>query len=1197
MYVSRLSDILITLCLFWQILVILASNNSANYSPPDSIAISCGSSGELTAPDGRVWIGDSGSESSSSPQINGKPSKSRAIHQPDSVPYKTARVSHREFSYVLPVEPGQKFVRLHFYKDSYKGFKRSKALFTVKAGPYTFLSNFSAADVLGSKQMIREYCVNIDNGGSLTITFSPAQRKRKSDNFYAFVNGIEVVSMPTSLYFTPEGELGAPVVGQKYRFYIDNSTALELVQRLNVGGTSISPAEDSSMFRRWDQDSDYLLETGDDPATNVVTMRYTGTSTCIAPNKVYQTARSIYADTKLSENNLTWKIPVDLGFRYLIRLHCYEFQPKIAEAGKKEFSVVINNQIAEDNSDVIQWGGTNGVAVYRDYIVMMEGDKMVGKRHLTITFQPNFESRDKHFHGSLNGLEVFKLSNPDNNLAGSWSVPELRSPTSTPRRKKPLSVYTTDLIATVLIGTLTLLNIAVYYLRRVSDSNSGLTNIRSSPSEHRCRQFSIDEIRTSTNNFDPRFHIGSGGYGRVYKGSFDRGATFVAIKRLKSESVQGETEFWTEIKMLSKLRHQHLVSLIGYCNDGQERLLVYQYMPRGTLGDHLYKINRHGKSNPPLPWELRLKVSIGAARGLYYLHSRHRAIHRDVKSSNILLDENWVAKISDFGLSKMGPANDSFTHISTNVRGTFGYLDPEYFLTRKLTRKSDVYSFGVVLFEVLSGRPAVDIRLEEEQHSLAGWARYCIREGKVDRLIDHNLMGQISPACLKVFVGIAGRCLHTQPQGRPAMADVVMGLELALALQQTSDPAEQVEEEENAGRTHSDQSDGVISIDDISITPPEGESDRMMSGDNPSSGTRNRGSDQKNAKTKAKDISSNRNPSTRWWWDAFGILPRAPSKSKASSLPPQVIIHQFSLEEIQKATNNFHNSLIIGFGGLDTVYKGYIDGGQKVVAIRWSRTTESRLCMAHELQSKKEIQMKSSSAQNHVASLIGYSETESDMILVYDYMTNGTLHDHLHEPYRDPLPWKRRLQICIGAAQGLSHIHSIVKQTMLHRELKSTNIWLDENWIPKVSEWGLSKKKGNSRVPTIVRGNWGYLDSDYIRGEQLTEKSYVYSFGLVLFEVLFADKESDRWSEEDQVSLAYWIKSCMRGNPAGCIDPFLVGRISPDSLKTFIETAGRCLLDHGNDRPSIADIVARLEVALKQQEAAEANKGAQLMRS
>ncbi|KAK6155005.1 hypothetical protein DH2020_009253 [Rehmannia glutinosa] len=421
------------------------------------------------------------------------------------------------------------------------------------------------------------------------------------------------------------------------------------------------------------------------------------------------------------------------------------------------------------------------------------------------------------------------------------------------------------------------------------------------------------------------------------------------------------------------------------------------------------------------------------------------------------------------------------------------------------------------------------------------------------------------------------------------MADVVMGLELALALQQTTDPMEQVEEEGNAGRIYSDQSDGVISMDDMSLTFPKGESDRITtSEDNPSSSTGNRGRDQKNAKM---NNSSNSNSTARWWWDPFGILPRTPSKSKASPLPPQVVIHQFSLQEIQKATNNFHNSLIIGFGGSDNVYKGYIDGGQKVVAIRWSRSTDSRLSMAHELQSKKEIQMKSSPSQDHVAYLIGYCETESDMMLVYEYMANGTLYDHLHEPFKDPLPWKRRLQICIGAARGLSYIHSNVKQTTLHRDLKSTNIWLDENWVPKVSEWGLSRKKGNNRVPTIFRGNWGYLDSDYIRGEQLTEKSYVYSFGLILFELLFADKESDRWFDEDQVSLAQWIKSCMRNNLSGYIDPFLVGRTSPESLKIFVETAGRCLLDYGNDRPSMTDIVSRLEAALKHQEATEGNKG------
>ncbi|PIN11079.1 Serine/threonine protein kinase [Handroanthus impetiginosus] len=1188
MYVSGSSNTLMRLFFFYCILILFAINVLATYSPLESIAISCGSSGNSTAEDGRVWIGDFGFGSFLQLQINGKSSNSKVIHQIaslHSVPYRTARVSRHEFSYVFTVRPGQKFIRLHFYQDSYKGFKGSKALFTVKAGAYTLLSNCTF-DILGAEHIVKEFCVNIDDGQTLTITFSPAQKVRRSDDFYAFVNGIEVLSMPTGLYFTPEGELGAHVVGQKYRFYIDNSTALELVQRLNIGGASVLPADDPRMFRRWDDDSNYLLETGAAPVNSSITV----TPTYIAPIQVYQTARIIYVK---NINNLSWKIPVDIGFRYLVRLHLSEFQL----SGNMNFSILINNQMAEDNANVFQWGGTSGVAVYREYIVMMEGDKMMGKRDLTITFQPKFESNIKQFLCPLNGFEVFKLSNPDNNLAGRGPVSKLQSSTSSPQEKKTKSIYRTNSIANVLTVILVLSNVAVYYLRRPSDSNSGSRNIRLSSMEHLCRRFSIDEIRSSTNNFDPQFHIGSGGYGRVYKGIIDGGAATVAIKRLKPESRQGETEFQTEIKMLSTVRHEHLVSLIGYCNDGQERVLIYQYMTRGTLADHLYKINRLRKSNSPLPWELRLKVSIGAARGLYYLHSRHRVIHRDVKSSNILLDENWVAKISDFGLSKMGPANDSFTHIRTNVKGTFGYLDPEYFLTRKLTRKSDVYAFGVVLFEVLSGRPAVDIGLEEEQHSLAGWARYCLREDKVDRLIDQNLTGQISPACLKVFVGIAGRCLHTQPQGRPAMADVVMGLELALALQQNPDPMELVGEEEDAGRIYSDRSDGIVSMDDISISPPKGESDRITNEDNLRSSTRNRGSDQKKLKLKTKDNSSNSNLTPKWWWDPFGILPRTPTKSKASPRPPQVVIHQFSLEEIQKATNNFHNSLIIGFVGSDNLYKGHIDDGQKAVAIRWSRATESRLCMAYELKSKKEIQMKSSPSHDHVTSLIGYCETESDMILVYNYMANGTLHDHLHEPFKDPLPWRRRLQICIGAAQGLSYIQTIIKQTMLHRVLTSTNIWLDENWIPKVSEWGLSRKRGNNRVPTIVRGNWGYLDSDYIRGEEITEKSYVYSFGLVLFEVLFADKESDRWLDEDQVSLAQWIKSCMRSNRSGCIDPFLVGRTSPDSLKIFIETAGRCLLDHGIDRPSMTDIVTRLEAALKEQEVAEGNKCTQLLRS
>ncbi|XP_059277962.1 putative receptor-like protein kinase At5g39000 [Lycium ferocissimum] len=241
----------------------------------------------------------------------------------------------------------------------------------------------------------------------------------------------------------------------------------------------------------------------------------------------------------------------------------------------------------------------------------------------------------------------------------------------------------------------------------------------------------------ATNNFDPQLVIGSGGYGTVYKGYIDGGETTVAVKQLKSGSSQGENEFWTEIKMLSTHHHENLLSLIGYCNKGHEMLLVYDYMPRGSLADHLYNMDRSSSS---LSLEQRLRIAIGAAHGLNFLHrSQIWVIHRDVKSSNILLDENWVSKISDFGLSKVGPGNESATHVSTQVKGTFGYLNPEYFLTNRLTWKTDVYAFGVVLFKVLSGRSAVDMRLPEEQHGLVAWAKQCIREGEVNKLIDQNL--------------------------------------------------------------------------------------------------------------------------------------------------------------------------------------------------------------------------------------------------------------------------------------------------------------------------------------------------------------------------------------------------------------------------------------------------------------------------
>ncbi|XP_058225065.1 receptor-like protein kinase FERONIA [Rhododendron vialii] len=314
-------------------------------------------------------------------------------------------------------------------------------------------------------------------------------------------------------------------------------------------------------------------------------------------------------------------------------------------------------------------------------------------------------------------------------------------------------------------------------------------------SEGSCRLFSLDEVRTATNNFDDALVIGNGGFGKVYRGliSYLEWGTgelrtmAAAIKRLNAESKQGAGEFWTEVEMLSKLRHTHLVSLIGYCNELPEMILVYEYIARGTLANHLYKLSAtgSGKSVSPLTMEERLCICIGAARGLNYLHADtdQSFIHRDVKTTNILLDDNWVAKICDFGLSK-GTTSHSITHVSTDVKGTFGYLDPEYFLTQRLTTKSDVYAFGVVLLEVLCGRPPVDRRVVEEPISLVQWAQHCIKKGKLNRVIDPSLSGQIAPRCLKSLVELANKCLHKDRKSRPTMAEVLGSLELALVSQQ-----------------------------------------------------------------------------------------------------------------------------------------------------------------------------------------------------------------------------------------------------------------------------------------------------------------------------------------------------------------------------------------------------------------------------
>ncbi|KAM1390891.1 hypothetical protein ACFX2I_018662 [Malus domestica] len=252
-------------------------------------------------------------------------------------------------------------------------------------------------------------------------------------------------------------------------------------------------------------------------------------------------------------------------------------------------------------------------------------------------------------------------------------------------------------------------------------------------------KISFAQLQQPTNNFDT-ISDRCGGFGNVYKGTLSDGR-IVIVKRGKQHehsSGQGLLEFEIEIMVLYRIRHRRLVSLIGYCDERSEMILVYEFMEKGTLGEHLYESNL-----PRLTWRQRLEICIGAAKGLHYLHKggAEGIIHRDVKSTNILLDAKCVAKVADFGLSRSGPLNE--THVRTNVKGTFGCLDPEYIMTQQLTEKSDVYSFGVVLLEVLCAKPALDRNLPREQINLAEWGMNCKKNGLLEQIVDSSLKGQI----------------------------------------------------------------------------------------------------------------------------------------------------------------------------------------------------------------------------------------------------------------------------------------------------------------------------------------------------------------------------------------------------------------------------------------------------------------------
>ncbi|KAK3143690.1 hypothetical protein QOZ80_4AG0303640 [Eleusine coracana subsp. coracana] len=616
---------------------------------------------------------------------------------------------------------------------------RSKCYQEVTASEEILWRSSSSNSAISA--VVKEYFLVVGARG-LQIEFDP------SPESFAFVNAIEVMPTPDNLFNDTVNKVGG---GDAQLPLGLGERGIETMYRLNIGGPALKSASDQHLHRPWYTDEAFMFSANAaQTVSNTSSIVYVSSNdSLVAPIDVYETARIMGNNMVVDKRfNVSWRFYVHPNFDYLVRLHFCELV--YDKPSQRIFKIYINNKTAAENYDVYTTAGGINKAYHKDYLDNLPQQV----NSLWLQLGPDSMTSASGTDALLNGLEIFKLSR-NGNLAYVLGHIDMTNQRDSSKRKKKIDLWEEVGIGSASFVALTSVVVASWMGRR----------------------FSIAEIRAATKNFDESLVIGTGGFGKVYKGEIDEGTT-VAIKRANPLCGQGLKEFETEIEMLSKLRHRHLVAMIGYCEEQKEMILVYEYMAKGTLRNHLY-----GSDLPPLTWKQRIDACIGAARGLHYLHTGadRGIIHRDVKTTNILLDDNFVAKIADFGLSKTGPTLDQ-THVSTAVKGSFGYLDPEYFRRQQLTQKSDVYSFGVVLFEVACARPVIDPTLPKDQINLAEWAMRWQRQRSLESIMDPRLDGDFSAESLKKFGEIAEKCLADDGRGRPSMGEVLWHLEYALQL-------------------------------------------------------------------------------------------------------------------------------------------------------------------------------------------------------------------------------------------------------------------------------------------------------------------------------------------------------------------------------------------------------------------------------
>ncbi|KAJ0736309.1 putative protein kinase RLK-Pelle-LRR-I-1 family [Helianthus annuus] len=649
----------------------------------------------------------------------------------------------------------------------------------------------------------------------------------------------------------------------------------------------------------------------------------------------------------------------------------------------------------------------------------------------------------------------------------------------------------------------------------------------------------LSDIRLATNNFDQAHFVGSGGYGIVYKAELDvldiqnfssiegkckdelpKRRRTVAIKCINDRQDDGGKQgFLAEIELLTSCNHPNIVSLLGFCSEGNVMVLVYEYAFKGSLNDYFGDTSEMIN----LTWAQRIQICLDIAYGINYLHTnmegKPRIIHRDIKSDNILLDENLNAKIADFGLSKFHSTNKKTSTIYTkHIAGTEVYMDPEYLTSSKYKKESDIYSFGVVLFETLCGRPAYDLMyMSENVKGLAPIARRRYNEGTLKELIDPKMIEEDDKSIFtlnrgpnqdsfNVFSGIAYECLAETQAKRPTMEAVIKELQNALSLQ---------------GET--------------------------------------------------------------------------------------MVLSKFWLKDILQATENFSEKYCIGLYEYGTVYTAELDNfdNKSSLAFEEKNGANTHISVAIKRSSStrhvkqrffSEIEMRSSYKHRNIVSLLGFCDEDNEIILVYEHASNNSLDDYLKNVNNmDNLTWTQRLNMCLGIAHGLNHLHTKMgsQKRVIHGDIRSANILLGKNLEPKIAYFGVSKFQLANQDASSLICTKVYCDPEFDITRMQKKESDIFSFGVILLEIFCGRLAYDSsYIDENDKGLASIARSGFNdGAIKKLLDPKLIKEVTDDiitsnkgpnqdSLDTFLKIADQCLEEDQAKRPTMETVIKELEIAL-----------------